>query len=401
MGYMNAKFVKLPVTIGMTAISLAVSLVAIMVSFWLPSATGYARALVSQIDFPETLLHGMLGVLLFAGALHVNLSDMARKKWVILLLATIGVIISTAVIGIVSWFAGTLFGLGIAPVWYFVFGALISPTDPISVLSLLKELGAPKELETKIAGESLFNDGTGVVLFMVLLSFASSPETTGMSEVLMLLAKEAVGGIVVGGVVGWVGFHLVRGIDSYEVETTITLAMATGGYALAEELHASAPLAVVVMGLIVGNFGKRHGMSDLTREKLFGFWSVLDEILNLALFGLIGLYIVAVDNTVSALLIGGAAIPIALLARFVSVGVPIALIKKLQHVYPHSIKILTWGGLRGGISIALALSLPEFHGQEIAIAATYMVVIFSLLVQGLTMPALIRKTLKADPGRLV
>lgn len=272
-----------------------------------------------------------------------------------------------------------------------MFGALISPTDPIAVLGLLKSLGVSKELETKIAGESLFNDGTGVVVFITLLGLSSGEMPVSASSVTLLLLTEVAGGVFVGLAIGTLGVLMLKAVDSYAVEILITLAMATGGYALADALHTSAPIAVVLMGLIVGNQGKRLAMSEETRHHLFSFWKLVDELLNLVLFGLIGIEFIALSLSASALFPGLVAILLVLLARWISVGLPVAAMRPFQHFAPHTITILTWGGLRGGISIALALSLPSVQGREIILAATYGVVIFSILVQALTLRPLIRR----------
>ena len=272
-----------------------------------------------------------------------------------------------------------------------LFGALISPTDPIAVLGILRKVGVPKTLETKIAGESLFNDGTGVVVFLTLLSVATSGHDVSTSEVLTLLAEEVVGGVVVGLALGSLGVYLLKGIDSYAVEILITLSLATAGYAFAESLHTSAPIAVVLMGLLVGNQGKEYAMSELTRQHLFSFWELIDELLNLLLFGLIGLEVIALSLSVNQMLPGLIAIPIVLLARWVSVGLPVIAMRRFSVFTPNTIKIMTWGGLRGGISVALALSLPQMPGRETIVAATYVVVIFSILVQALTMGRLVRR----------
>lgn len=400
LGYINVRFIKLPITIGMTAISMVVSFSLVILSLFFPKMTEYAQAIIEQINFTDVVFHGLLGFLLFAGALHVKYSDMARHKWPIITLATLGVVISTVVIGFIGWSLGSLAGLKLDGIWYFIFGALISPTDPIAVLSLLKQVGAPKEIETKIAGESLFNDGTAVAVFMVLLAIAKAGDMTfsqALSMGAVLLMKEAIGGILVGLAVGFGAIYLLKTIDSYEVETTITLALATGGYALAEALHTSAPLAVVIMGLVVGNLGKQKIMSDTTQERLFNFWELLDEILNLVLFAMVGLYVIAFEHTWKMVIIGLVAVPIVLFARFVSVALPLTTIRQFNKVYPHSIKILTWAGLRGAVSIALVLSLPNFNGKDYLIVGTYCVVLFSLLAQGLTMKKFLKKTL--DPKK--
>ena len=390
-GYLNYRIVRLPDIIGITAIGLVVSIIVAVVGTYHPGVAGWAQQAVAGIDFYEVVFHGMLGMLLFAGSLHVNLADITREKWVILVLATVGVVISTAIVGAGFFFGAKLLGFELPLINCLLFGALISPTDPIAVLSILRKVGVPKSLETKIAGESLFNDGFGVVVFLTLLTMANGGHEVSMSEVLMLLVEEVVGGVVVGLALGFLGYYLLKGIDSYAVEILITLAMATAGYAVADSMHTSAPIAVVLMGLVVGNQGKAFAMSELTRQHLFSFWELTDELLNLLLFGLIGLEVIALSLSVNQMLPGIIAVPIVLLARWVSVGLPVMAMSRFRVFTPNTIKIMTWGGLRGGISVALALSLPSMPGRETVVAATYVVVIFSILVQALTMGRLVQR----------
>jgi CPA1 family monovalent cation:H+ antiporter len=390
-GYFNCRVTRLPDIIGITAIGLVVSIVVAIIGTYNPAVASWAQQAVAGIDFSKVVFQGMLGMLLFAGSLYVNLGDITREKWVILVLATVGVVLSTAIVGTGFYLGAKLLGLEVPLINGLLFGALISPTDPIAVLGILRKVGVPKTLETKIAGESLFNDGTGVVVFLTLLSVVTSGHDVSTSEVLTLLAEEVVGGVVVGLALGYLGYYLLKGIDSYAVEILITLSLATAGYALAESLHTSAPIAVVLMGLMVGNQGKEYAMSELTRQHLFSFWELIDELLNLLLFGLIGLEVIALSLSVNQMLPGLIAIPIVLLARWVSVGVPVIAMSRFRVFTPNTIKIMTWGGLRGGISVALALSLPQMPGRETIVAATYVVVIFSILVQALTMGRLVRR----------
>ncbi len=384
-------YTRLPDIIGITAIGLVVSIIVAIIGTYNPAVASWAQQAVAGIDFSKVVFQGMLGMLLSAGSLHVNLGDITRGKWVILVLATVGVVLSTAIVGIGFYLGAKLLGFEVPLINSLLFGALISPTDPIAVLSILRKVGVPETLETKIAGESLFNDGTGVVVFLTLLSVVTSGHDVSTSEVLTLLAEEVVGGVVVGLVLGYLGYYLLKGIDSYAVEILITLSLATAGYALAESLHTSAPIAVVIMGLMVGNQGKEYAMSELTRQHLFSFWELIDELLNLLLFGLIGLEVIALSLSVNQMLPGLIAIPIVLLARWVSVGVPVMAMSRFRVFTPNTIKIMTWGGLRGGISVALALSLPQMPGRETIVAATYVMVISSILVQALTMGRLVRR----------
>ncbi len=390
-GYLNHRFIRLPETIGITAIGLVAALGVTAYGAFDPAVVQWAARTVENIDFSEVVFHGMLGMLLFAGSLHINLNDIDREKWVILLLATIGVVLSTVIVGSAFWGAAHLIGFELSFIYALLFGALISPTDPIAVLGILRKVGVPKELETKIAGESLFNDGTGVVLFITLSGIAFGGHDASVPQVLVLLATEIVGGFLVGLALGLVGFFLLRGIDSYAVEIMITLAMATAGYSLAELLHTSAPIAVVIMGLIVGNQGKKFAMSERTLEHLSSFWNLTDELLNLLLFGLIGIEIIALVSPAVHVVPALIAIPIVLAARLTSVGLPVLALRLFREFSPNTVKIMTWGGLRGGISLALALSLPQFPGREPIVAATYAVVIFSILVQALSIEPLARR----------
>lgn len=389
-GYLNHRFIKLPDIIGITAIGLVVSVIVTAVGARDPDVARWAAVTMRQVNFYELIFHGLLGMLLFAGSLHVNLADLAGEKWVILVLATAGVVLSTVLVGMGVYYAAPLLGLHLPFIYCLLFGALIAPTDPIAVLGLLRDAGVEKSLQTRITGESLFNDGTGVVLFLTLLGLISGSGEPTVPHALWALAREVAGGLIFGIAAGYAGFYLLRSIDSYAVEILVTLSMATAGYSLAEALHVSAPISVVVMGLIIGNHGKRFAMSERTREQLFSFWELTDELLNLLLFGLIGLEVIALSIVPRDLLPALAVIPIVLLARGISVALPIGALRSLRHFSPHTIKLMTWGGLRGGISIALALTLPPFPGREFVIAATYVVVIFSILVQALTMGPLVR-----------
>lgn len=397
-GYLNHRFIGLPDIIGITAMGLIASLIVTAAGAADPGVTHWATATMQEVDFSDIVFHGLLGMLLFAGSLHVNLAELAGEKWVIFVLATAGVVLSTVLVGMGFYYTAPLLGIGLPFIYCLLFGALIAPTDPIAVLGLLRKAGVEKSLQTRITGESLFNDGTGVVLFLTLLGLISGAGEPSVPQALWLLLREVAGGLVFGIVVGLAGFYLLKSIDSYAVEILITLSMATAGYSAAEALHLSAPIAVVVMGLIVGNHGKRFAMSDRTREQLFSFWELIDELLNLLLFGLIGLEVIALSLSARDLLPALIAIPIVLAARGISVALPIGALRQVRQFSPHTIKLMTWGGLRGGISIALALSLPVFPGRETVIAATYVVVIFSILVQALTLGPLVRRLGASAPA---
>lgn len=388
--YINYRFLKIPTTIGIMLISLLMSLglIALHMLGW-GNLEEHAERMVRGIDFHETLMEGMLSFLLFAGALHVNLNDLKEQKWVILSLATFGVLASTFLIGGMSWLILDQLGIALPFIYCLVFGALISPTDPIAVMGILKTVSVPKSLEIKIAGESLFNDGVGVVVFLILVGIATGHEEAHASEIIVLLLQETGGGALFGLVVGLSGFFLLRSIDNYQVEILITLALVMGGYSAALALHLSGPIAMVIAGLVIGNHGRWFAMSATTRERLDNFWELVDEVLNAVLFVLIGMEILLLSLSVPYVLAAVACIPIVLLARFISVGVPITLLRPFRTFSPKVVRILTWSGLRGGISVALALSLPAGAERDVILTITYAVVVFSILVQGLSVATLV------------
>jgi len=397
--YINYRFLKIPSTIGLLVIALLMSLgIVILGKFGLPIAD-HAKTFLKEIDFNEALMQGMLSALLFAGALHVHLEELVKQKWVVAILASVGVIASTFMVGFASYGIFGLLGLDIPLIYCLLFGSLISPTDPIAVLGILKTVGAPKSLETKIAGESLFNDGVAVVVFLVLLSFAGGGEGHGGEHatldamgIAMLFGQEAIGGTIFGLIIGYITFRMLASIDNYQVEVLLTLGLVLGGYALASAIHVSGPIAIVVAGLMIGNKGRKYAMSDKTREHLDNFWELIDEILNAMLFVLIGLEVLVLTFNTQYLIAGAIMIPVVLLIRFISVGVPVSLLKLRQSFSPKIVRILTWGGLRGGISIALVLTLPAGHEREALLVITYVIVIFSILVQGLTVGKLVKST---------
>ncbi len=394
--YINHRHLGLPRTIGLMVLSLTVSISLLLLGKFNLIAIEAANFL-SSLDFYDTLMHGMLGFLLFAGALHVNLSDLRELGVVIGFLATFGVIISTILVGIFSWGILHFLGIEIAPIYCFLFGALISPTDPIAVLGILKKVGAPKSLEVKITGESLFNDGIGVVVFLTLLAFIQPGHASqGILSIVQLFALEAGGGLLYGLLLGWISFMLIKRIDNYHVEILLTLATVMGGYRLAEILHISAPLAIVVAGLMLGNHGRHMGMSETTRLHLDTFWELVDEIFNAVLFVLIGLELLIVEITPGLLLAGILLIPTVLLARFLSVGSLVALLSPFKTFSSGTVSILTWAGLRGGISVALALSLPLGPERDMLVTVTYCIMTFSILIQGLTVGSLINRISSKD-----
>lgn len=389
--FINYRFLRLPNTIGVMLIGLLFSLLLLTISRFVPGSKHWADAMLLQIDFDETLLHGMLSFLLFAGALHVNINELRQQYRIILGLATAGVVLSTLIVGFLSWVVLNLLGFNISYIYCLLFGALISPTDPIAVLGILKKADVPKSLEIKIVGESLFNDGVGVVIFLILLETIVSGAELGIARVFRLFVQEAIGGGLLGLGVGLLAYRMLKQVDNYQVEILITLGLVTGGYALADALHLSAPIAIVVAGLLIGNHGRSFAMSEDTRQNLDTFWELADEVLNAVLFLLIGLEVMVLNYSwlnLAAALLG---ILIVLSARLVSVSIPIHLLKRSRSFSPHVAKILTWGGLRGGISIALALSLPVGIERDVLLAITYGVVVFSILVQGLTISPFLRK----------
>ena len=389
--YVNYRFIKLPASVGLIVMALALSFSLEAMGALGFAMEGHAARLLASINFNQTVLHGMLGFLLFAGALHINLNDLVRHRWAVLLLATVGVILSTLLIGALLWWALDAVHIRLPFIYCLLFGALISPTDPIAVLSILKSINAPKSLEMQIAGESLFNDGVAVVAFLILLGIATGGEHVTVNEVLVMFAKESLGGVVFGLSIGAGAYWLLRGVEEYPVAIMITLALVTGGYAFAEALHISAPIAMVVAGLLIGNHGRHFAMSEITRHHLDIFWELVDEILNAVLFVLIGLEVLVVVYTREHLIASVIAIPIVLLARFVSVGLPLGLLRRAQEFSANAVKILTWGGLRGGVSVALALSLPAGPERSLIVPITYAVVAFSIIVQGLTIGKLLAR----------
>lgn len=393
LAYVNHRFLRLPSTIGVMAIALLISLAVVGLHALGIDHGIKAReeSLLKSIDFSDVLMQGMLSLLLFAGALHVDLSTLRAYRWQIAALAIVGTCLSTIVVGAVLWWVLPFAGLSLPLIHCLLFGALISPTDPISVMGILKSIGAPKSLELVIAGESLFNDGVGVVLFSLLAGVAASGVVPSTGQAGLLLLQEAGGGLAFGLVLGWATFWLLKSIDQYQVEVLLTLAAVMGGYALATHLHVSGPLAMVVVGLMVGNGGRAEAMSDTTRRYIDMFWELVDEILNAVLFVLIGMEVLAIVFSASLLAAMVCAVAVTLLARVATVGLPVAALSKLFRLPKGSWRVLTWGGLRGGISVALAFSLTPGEGRDIVLGLTYGVVVFSVLIQGLTVGRVARK----------
>lgn len=397
LAYVNHRFIGLPTTIGVMAVALLLSLGLIVLDrLGFGALREYEAAMLRSIDFSELLMEGMLSLLLFAGALHIDLSELRAHRWQVGLLAVAGTALSTAIVGFGLHWLLPMVGLELSLGYCLVFGALISPTDPIAVIGILKSAGAPRSVNLVVSGESLFNDGVGVVLFSLLLTMATRGEVPGVGEGAMLLMHEAGGGLLLGGVLGFAMFVMLRSIDNYQVEVLLTLAGVLGGYELASLLHVSGPLAMVVAGLIVGNQGRAYAMSDTTRHHVDLFWELLDEILNAVLFVLLGLEIVVIAFDMQTLTAGLVTIVIALLARLLAVGLPVAAMPRVFRLPAGAWKVLTWGGLRGGISVALVLSLPAGEARDLLLALTYVVVVFSILVQGLTIKGVVVRALKGD-----
>jgi CPA1 family monovalent cation:H+ antiporter len=400
LSWLNHKFLKLPSTVGLALMGAIASLIVLAVDALTPSILiGRAiREFLASIDFETALMQGMLSFLLFAGALHVDISDLRRHWLQVSILSTLGVLASTVIIGYgFYWIAGAA-GFNLPLIWCLVFGALISPTDPVAVLGAMKGSATPRGLQATIAGESLFNDGVGVVIFSIILGAATSGGGLSPLDAGWLFLLEAVGGALLGLVVGWIGYLAMKAIDDYPVELLITLAMVMGGYALAQNLHISGPVAMAVAGLLIGNRGVAYAMSDTTRDYLIKFWGLVDEVLNAVLFLLIGLEGIVLLGTQNLLLVALAAIPLVMLARASSVGAPLLFWPK-SLPFGSAMPLMVWGGLRGGISIALALSLPPGPEKDMLVTATYVVVLFSVLVQGGTIGRVIGRTGgKADMG---
>ncbi|MGR3200402.1 MAG: cation:proton antiporter [Paracoccus sp. (in: a-proteobacteria)] len=386
-GSINYFLLKLPASIGILVTALLGSVAILGVDHYAPGLqlADQVRELVASMEFSTSLLHAMLGLLLFAGALHVSLEDLKREALPVFLMATLGVAISTAVIGLgFSWVSGAPLLIAL------VFGALISPTDPVAVLGILQDAGIRQSLETKIAGESLFNDGVGYVVFLLLASLAfgnahGHGQAIDLAGAVTLFLREAVGGAILGMALGWGVFQIMRRMNEYPLEVLLTLALAFGGYELALALEVSAPIMAVVAGLMIGNVGRRDAMSEETRTYVDGFWRLIDEILNAALFLMIGMEIFQLSPSANMAVVLPAAVVLALLGRLLSVALPILLLRPFRHEGRDVVPLMTWGGLKGGISIALALSLPESEWKALILAATYIVVVFAILVQGLTL----------------
>ncbi len=391
-GYINVKFIKLPDTIGLMVITILFTLAVLALSYFDDTLLLKEKELISQIDFKTVLLDVMLSFLLFAGALHTNFQQLKVQRKPILIFATLGTLISTFLVGIFVFYVLKFLSLEVDFIYCLLFGALISPTDPIAVLGILKKVGAPKKLETKIVGESLFNDGVGVVIFLTIYQIAKGTTEISFGHIAELFFVEVIGGIALGFAIGWVTYRLLKSIDDYDIEVIITLAAVMGGTMVAQHFHLSAPLAMVTTGLIVGNDTIRESsMSEITEQYVDKFWELIDILLNTILFVMIGMEILVLTFDGKFILAGFLIIPVILFARYISLMLPIKIYAKKLEFVPKTNLIMTWGGLRGGISIALALSLTQEMERDLFLVITYIIVVFSIIVQGLTIGKLIKK----------
>ncbi|WP_461451251.1 cation:proton antiporter [Mucilaginibacter sp.] len=391
--YVNERWIKLPGTIGIMTLALFSSLLLVLTGQLVPAFAKEAHILVARINFEQVLLKIMLSFLLFAGALHIDASKLKKELWPVIVLSTIGTFISSFLVSVMAYYLFQLFGLPLPYIYCLLFGGLISPTDPIAVMGILKRVGIQKSLELKIAGESLFNDGVGVVIFLTILEIATNGmDKFSASGAALLFVREAGGGIVFGGFIGYLAFFLIKAIDNYSIEVLITLTIVMCGYGLADELHLSGPLAIIIAGIIIGTKGKREGFSDLTRDYLLKFWDMIDEIFNAILFLLMGLEMLVIKIESTVMLIGFIMIFVVLLARYLCVLFPVLVLRIWIKFEKNAIAMLTWGGVRGGLSVAMALSIPESMHRSEFVLITYLIVVFSVIVQGLTIGKLAKQS---------
>ncbi|MFC3835681.1 MULTISPECIES: cation:proton antiporter [Deinococcus] len=402
LAYLNERFVKLPTTVGVTLAGALASAILIGLDALnlIPGVRDWAAALLQTLNFTDFVLNGILSLLLFAGALSLNAGQMLRQSRSILILAFFSTVISTALIGVAAYGLFGLLGLGVPLLWALLFGALISPTDPVAVLDLLKRAKVPAKIETLIAGESLFNDGVGVVIFLVVAAVAGigahgAQTDVNALSVLTLFAREALGGLLFGALLGYLGFRLVRSIDQHAVEVLITLALVIGGYVAAAAMGTSGPLAMVVAGLVM-SATKEQAFSEATRHHVEGFWETIDQVLNIVLFAFIGLDVLLTRPSGAQLVASVALIAVALVARYISVALPFALVRARDGYGAYTVRLLTWGGLRGGIAISLALGLPDSPYRPLLLTATYAIVLFTIAVQGLTIMPLVHRASAAS-----
>jgi len=395
--YLNLRYLKLPSTIGIMIIAMISSIILVITGHLFPDTFSHFSNLLRDVDFTEVLMGAMLNFLLFAGAIHINLKDLKEQRGPIVIFSTVSVVISTFVVGGIVFYVAPLLGLNIPFLYCLLFGALISPTDPIAVMGVLKEAKVKKSLETKVAGESLFNDGVAVVVFAVILQLTQSSDMDiSFGNISWLLIKEAAGGFIVGALLGLGASNAMRKIDDYKVSVLITLSVVMGGYLIARGMHISGPLTMVAAGIVIGNYGKRTAMSTTTKDYLNKFWELIDEILNAILFLFIGFELLIIPNITNYWIMGGLSILIVLFARFISIYIPVKVIPFKNKFSKGTIKVLVWGGLRGGVSIALALSIDEGPHKPVILATTYFIVVFSIIVQGLTVGKVATRALSKE-----
>ncbi|MCU0439464.1 MAG: sodium:proton antiporter [Raineya sp.] len=394
--FINVRYFKLPETIGLMVISIIASLIVIVVGHFEKPVYDYVKNIVNNIDFSKVLFDFMLSFLLFAGSFHTDFSALKENKFQIIMMATVGVFLSTLIIGSFTYFIlAILMNMPIEYIYCLIFGALISPTDPIAVLGILTKAGVPKKIEVTIVGESLFNDGVGVVVFVILFTIAQlGLAKVDIGDVAILISKEVIGGIGLGLLLGWVTYELLRRIDHYQTEVMITLAVVMGGYLLARKLHFSGPLAMVVAGLFTGGHTKKKAMSETTQDYVYKFWEMLDVLLNALLFLLIGFEILVIHFEWYYFYSSIVIIPLVLLGRYLAIIIPKPIFKKRLNTDAKTDFFFTWGGLRGGISIAMVLSLAGIPNYQLLLFITYAVVLFSIIVQGLTIEKLVAKFFK-------
>ncbi len=399
--YANHRFIGLPNTAALMLLSLALSLgLMAAAAFGLP-LKDQLKNILEQVDLGQSLLGGLLSFLLFAGALNIELDHLREQRWRVFSLAFVSTLLSVVVVALLAYAIFRWLGQELPFLYCLLFGALISPTDPVAVLGLLKRAHAPPSLNVKIAGESLLNDGAGLVAFLFFLEslLATGPKLDlSWQRGLELLLHEGLGGIVLGYALGWITYYLIKTVDDdYHVEILLTLALVCGGYALALALHTSGPLAIATAGIVIGNPARAQAMTQRTRENLDTFWELIDEILNALLFAIVGLQVIVLKFHGGYLVAAAAMIPAVLLARAISVGAPGAVFRLFgREVERGGLVLLTWGGLRGAVSVALALTLPHGPERDALLVVTYVVVAFSILVQGTTMPLLLRRVLAKE-----
>lgn len=403
LAYINYRFLRLPTTIGVMMLALCLSLIGMLLDAFDVASTlrGAGAALLRSIDFSQLLLQGFLSLLLFAGAMHVDLRMLKRYRWQVGMAAVFSTVVSTFIVGIGAWLLLPLIGIHLSLVWSLLFGALISPTDPVAVIGILRESGASPDLEVIVTGESLFNDGVGITLFTLLLAAMAHATLPSAAMAMLTFAREALGGLALGALLAACAFFVLRSVDRYEVEVLVTLAVSTGGYALADHLGVSGPLAMVVAGIVTGNQGRSRAMSELSWRYVDTFWELIDSILNVVLFMLIGLEALTIRFSSALLIAGAGAIGVTFLARSLTAAVPAAIASGLKWAPAGLWQLLGWGGLRGGISVALALSLPHGGERHVIVAMTYCVVIFSVLVQGATVGWVARRVVVRERGQPV